>query len=152
MTITLHPGSVPLKTLETIYWTGEAAKLDAAFDAGIEKAAARIAEIAAGDEPVYGINTGFGKLASIKIAPADVATLQRNLILSHCCGVGEPLDAPTTRLMMALKLLSIGRGASGIRWETIAREATTPLRLTASIQSLSLMPSFSASCTLIQIA
>ncbi len=48
MTITLHPGSVPLKTLETIYWTGEAAKLDAAFDAGIEKAAARIAEIAAG--------------------------------------------------------------------------------------------------------
>ena len=53
---------------------------------------ARIAEIAAGDEPVYGINTGFGKLASIKIAPADVATLQRNLILSHCCGVGKPLS------------------------------------------------------------
>ncbi|WEK17395.1 MAG: aromatic amino acid lyase [Candidatus Ochrobactrum gambitense] len=38
--------------------------------------------------PVYGINTGFGKLASIRIAPNDVATLQRNLILSHCCGVG----------------------------------------------------------------
>jgi histidine ammonia-lyase len=88
MTITLHPGSVPLKTLETLYWTGEATRLDASFDAGIEKAAARIAEIAGGDEPVYGINTGFGKLASIKIAPADVATLQRNLILSHCCGVG----------------------------------------------------------------
>lgn len=119
MTITLHPGSVPLKTLETIYWTGEAAKLDASFDAGIQKAAARIAEIAAGDEPVYGINTGFGKLASIKIAPADVATLQRNLILSHCCGVGKPLAENIVRLIMALKLISLGRGASGVRIEVV---------------------------------
>jgi histidine ammonia-lyase len=49
-------------------------------------------------------------------SPGDTATLQRNLILSHCCGVGEPLDRHT-RLMMALKLLSLGRGASGVRWE-----------------------------------
>ena len=119
MTITLHPGSVPLKTLETIYWTGEATKLDASFDAGIQKAAARIAEIAGGDEPVYGINTGFGKLASIKIAPADVATLQRNLILSHCCGVGKPLAENIVRLIMALKLISLGRGASGVRIEVV---------------------------------
>ena len=119
MTITLHPGSVPLKTLETIYRTGEAARLDASFDAGIEKAAARIAEIASGDVPVYGINTGFGKLASIKIAPADVATLQRNLILSHCCGVGKPLGENIVRLVMALKLISLGRGASGVRLEVV---------------------------------
>lgn len=119
MTITLHPGSVPLKTLETLYWTGEATRLDASFDAGIEKAAARIAEIAGGDEPVYGINTGFGKLASIKIAPADVATLQRNLILSHCCGVGKPLAENIVRLIMALKLVSLGRGASGVRIEVV---------------------------------
>lgn len=119
MTITLHPGSVPLKTLETIYWTGEATRLDASFDAGIEKAAARIAEIAAGDAPVYGINTGFGKLASIKIAPGDVATLQRNLILSHCCGVGKPLSENIVRLIMALKLISLGRGASGVRIEIV---------------------------------
>lgn len=119
MTITLHPGSVPLKTLETLYWTGEATRLDASFDAGIEKAAARIAEIAGGDEPVYGINTGFGKLASIKIAPADVAILQRNLILSHCCGVGKPLAENIVRLIMALKLVSLGRGASGVRIEVV---------------------------------
>ena len=119
MTITLHPGSVPLKTLETIYRTGEAARLDASFDAGIKKAAARIAEIASGDVPVYGINTGFGKLASIKIAPADVATLQRNLILSHCCGVGKPLGENIVRLVMALKLISLGRGASGVRLEVV---------------------------------
>ena len=78
MTITLHPGTVSLEQLAAIYWAGEPAKLDPSFDAGISKAAARIAEIAAGNMPVYGINTGFGKLASIKIESADVAALQRN--------------------------------------------------------------------------
>ncbi|KAA1179531.1 histidine ammonia-lyase [Rhizobium tropici] len=119
MTIVLHPGSVSLQQLATIYWTGEPAKLDASFDAGIAKAAARIAEIAAGNAPVYGINTGFGKLASIKIDSADVATLQRNLILSHCCGVGQPLPENVVRLIMALKLVSLGRGASGVRLELV---------------------------------
>jgi len=119
MTITLHPGAVPLKTLETIYRGGDAVRLDPSFDTGIARAAARIAEIAGGDAPVYGINTGFGKLASIKIAPADVATLQRNLILSHCCGVGKPLGAEIVRLVMALKLISLGRGASGVRLEIV---------------------------------
>ena len=75
------------------------------------------AAAAQGDTPVYGINTGFGKLASVRIAPDDTETLQRNLILSHCCGVGDALEPATTRLMMALKLLSLGRGASGVRWE-----------------------------------
>ncbi len=89
------------------------------FDAGIAEAAARIAEIAAGNAPVYGINTGFGKLASIKIDSADVATLQRNLILSHCCGVGQPLPENVVRLIMSLKLISLGRGASGVRLELV---------------------------------
>jgi histidine ammonia-lyase len=111
MTLVLKPGSVPLETLETIYREGLPVRIDTAFHAGVEKAAARIAEIAAGDEPVYGINTGFGKLASIRIAAGDVATLQRNLILSHCCGVGEPLSENIVRLIMALKLISLGRGA-----------------------------------------
>lgn len=119
MTLVLTPGSVPLKTLETLYWTGEPARLNRSFDAGIEKAARRIAEIAAGNAPVYGINTGFGKLASIKIEAADVATLQRNLILSHCCGVGAPLPDDVVRLIMALKLISLGRGASGVRLELV---------------------------------
>lgn len=119
MTITLHPGSVSLQDLATIYWTGVPAKLDPSFDAGIVKAANRIAEIAAGNAPVYGINTGFGKLASIKIDSADVATLQRNLILSHCCGVGEPLPENVVRLIMALKLVSLGRGASGVRLDIV---------------------------------
>ena len=66
------------------------------------------------------MNTGFGKLASIKIDRADVATLQRNLILSHCCGVGDPLPETIVRLVMTLKLMSLGRGASGVRMSLIA--------------------------------
>lgn len=119
MSLVLHPGSVPLATLEQIYRENLAVRIDPSFHAGVEKAASRIAEIAAGDAPVYGINTGFGKLASIRIAPEDVATLQRNLILSHCCGVGEPLSEDIVRLIMALKLISLGRGASGVRLELI---------------------------------
>lgn len=119
MTITLYPGSVPLADLAKIYWHGEPAVLDRSFDAGIERAAARIATIAAGNEPVYGVNTGFGKLASIKIDAADTATLQRNLILSHCCGVGAPLAENIVRLILSLKLISLGRGASGVRLELV---------------------------------
>jgi histidine ammonia-lyase len=70
---------------------------------------------ATGTAGVYGVNTGFGKLASTRIRPEDTATLQRNLILSHCCGVGDPTPTPIVRLMMALKLVSLGRGASGVR-------------------------------------
>jgi len=113
--ITLHPGSVPLSDLEAIYRSGAPARLDDAFRPGIAKAAARIAEIAGGGDAVYGVNTGFGKLASVRIPPSDLATLQRNLILSHCCGVGAPLAPDIVRLIMALKLISLGRGASGVR-------------------------------------
>ncbi len=119
MTLILQPGSVPLADLERLYWTGEAARLDASFDAGIAGCAERIAAIAGGSVPVYGINTGFGKLASIRIDPADVAKLQRNLILSHCCGLGAPLPENVVRLVMALKLVSLGRGASGVRLELV---------------------------------
>ncbi|WP_226575721.1 histidine ammonia-lyase [Acuticoccus sediminis] len=115
MTLILRPGRVTLAELATIYWDKVPARLDRQFDEGIERAAARIAAIAAGNAPVYGVNTGFGKLASITIDAADTATLQRNLILSHCCGVGAPLGEEIVRLVMALKLISLGRGASGVR-------------------------------------
>ncbi|QOG07051.1 histidine ammonia-lyase [Aureimonas sp. OT7] len=115
MSIILTPGKVTLATLESIYRGSGPVTLDAAFRPAIAAAAARIAEIAGGDEAVYGVNTGFGKLASVRIAAGDVATLQRNLILSHCCGVGEPLPDPIVRLIMATKLISLGRGASGVR-------------------------------------
>lgn len=119
--ITLTPGTTTLAQLESLWRDGSAAKLAPSARPGVETAAAQVAKAAAGSEAVYGVNTGFGKLASVKIESKDTATLQRNLILSHCCGVGEALDVPTTRLMMALKLLSLGRGASGVRWDVIAQ-------------------------------
>jgi histidine ammonia-lyase len=119
MSIVLTPGKTTLAQLQEIHDTGVPARLDRAFDAGIAAAADRIRTIATGNVPVYGVNTGFGKLASISIPPGDVATLQRNLILSHCCGVGEPLEENIVRLIMALKLISLGRGASGVRLEIV---------------------------------
>ncbi len=120
MTLTLTPGATTLAQLETLWREGAAARLDPGARGAVEASAALIAEAARGSAAVYGVNTGFGKLASVKIAAGDTETLQRNLILSHCCGVGEPLEPATTRLMMALKLLSLGRGASGVRWEIVA--------------------------------
>jgi len=115
MTITLIPGQVTLKQLARIYEDQEAAILSHESDSMLDKGAARIAEIAGGENAVYGINTGFGKLASIKIEAQDVASLQRNLILSHCCGVGAALPENIVRLILSLKLISLGRGASGVR-------------------------------------
>lgn len=116
----LTPGETTLAQLERVWREGLAVRLADSARPGIAASAARIAAAANGDVPVYGVNTGFGKLASIKIAAKDTATLQRNLILSHCCGVGEPVEPETVRLIMVLKLLSLGRGASGVRPEVIA--------------------------------
>ena len=118
-TLTLTPGSTTLAELERLWREGLAARLDPACHDGIRAAHGRIAAAAEGQDAVYGVNTGFGKLASVKIDPEDTATLQRNLILSHSCGVGEAIPDSHARLMMALKLLSLGRGASGVRMELI---------------------------------
>jgi histidine ammonia-lyase len=118
--LTLTPGAVTLADLEQL-WRDEApARLDPAARPAVDTAAAAVARAAGAEAPVYGVNTGFGKLASVRIAARDTAQLQRNLILSHCCGVGEPVPRGVARLMMALKLLSLGRGASGVRWEIVA--------------------------------
>src|SRR3546814_10879495 len=71
-------------------------------------------------EPVYGINTGFGKLASVRIGDDELEMLQRNIVLSHAAGVGDPMPLPVVRLMLALKLASLAQGASGVRPATIA--------------------------------
>jgi histidine ammonia-lyase len=119
-TIPLIPGSMDLDSWRAIY-RGAAIKLDPACHASVAKGAATVAAIVDKGVAVYGINTGFGKLANIGIARADLATLQRNLVISHAAGVGEPVPAAVVRLMMALKLASLARGASGIRLETLLR-------------------------------
>ena len=115
----LEPGSVTLAILEHIYREQPPVRLCPSARAAVERAAARVAEAAAGSAAVYGVNTGFGKLASTRIPVSDTTRLQRNLVLSHCCGVGDPLPRPIVRLVMALKLASLGRGASGVRWSVI---------------------------------
>ncbi|MFL5331695.1 MAG: histidine ammonia-lyase [Geminicoccaceae bacterium] len=87
--------------------------------ARIDAAAALVARAAAGEAPVYGVNTGFGKLARVRIAPADIAELQRRLVLSHMCGVGASLDNSTVRLVLLLKAASLGLGRSGVRSDTV---------------------------------
>ena len=81
----------------------------------IRASAAVVRRAAEGSEPVYGVNTGFGKLASTRISADDLATLQWNLIRSHSVGVGEPLAPAVVRLMLALKAASLARGHSGVR-------------------------------------
>lgn len=117
--IVLTPGAVSLAELKQVYTTDRPVELHRSCADAVHHAAARIAEVAQGDAAVYGVNTGFGKLASHKIAPEDTAHLQRNLILSHCCGVGDRITTAQVRLIMVLKLLSLGRGASGVRWSLI---------------------------------
>ncbi|WP_262268651.1 histidine ammonia-lyase [Microvirga yunnanensis] len=114
----LQPGSVALADWRLVY-RGAAVALDQDCRAAIEAGARTIEAIVAKGEPVYGINTGFGKLASVRIGAADLATLQRNIVLSHAAGTGEPLPPAVVRLVMALKLASLAQGASGVRWSTI---------------------------------
>lgn len=117
--IVLTPGAVTLGTWRAIA-DGSALRLDPAADAAIAASAAAVDRIVARGAPVYGINTGFGKLASVRIADGDLATLQRNIVLSHAAGTGDAAPAAVVRLMMALKLASLAQGASGVRPATIA--------------------------------
>jgi histidine ammonia-lyase len=117
-TETLRPGSTSLATWRRVYF-GAPVDLDPSCRLPVEAAATAVEQVVAAGAPVYGINTGFGKLATVRIASADLRQLQRNLVFSHCVGVGDALPVPVTRLMMALKLASLGRGASGVRWSTL---------------------------------
>ncbi|MGY4175692.1 histidine ammonia-lyase [Bradyrhizobium sp. USDA 4518] len=116
--VVVTPGTVGLDVLVRVL-AGAPIMLDLSCWPRVEAAAEIVAKAAHIDVPVYGINTGFGKLASTRIAPDQTALLQRNLILSHCCGVGPNTPEPIVRLMMALKVISLGRGASGVRREVI---------------------------------
>ena len=118
----LQSGAVPLGIWRNIYFGG-GAQVDAEARAAVEAGAKTVETIVARGEPVYGINTGFGKLASIRIPDADLAQLQKNLVLSHAAGTGEPLPIAVVRLVMALKLASLAQGFSGVRWQTIAQLA-----------------------------
>ncbi len=114
MSVVLTPGAVTLDGWRRVY-QGEAVRLDPASAGAIIASAAAVERILKRGEAVYGVNTGFGKLASVRIETDDLDRLQTNLVLSHCAGVGEAMPVAVTRLMMALKLAGLARGASGVK-------------------------------------
>ncbi|WP_197500490.1 aromatic amino acid lyase, partial [Caballeronia udeis] len=113
--IKLTPGNLTLPQLRRIARERVQLTLEPASHAAIDACAQAVEDIAAKGLPAYGINTGFGRLANTHIPADQLELLQRNLVLSHAVGVGEPMSPPVVRLLMALKLSSLGRGHSGIR-------------------------------------
>ncbi len=111
----LRPGALTLDGLLAIHRGGERLDLDTAAWPAVRSSAAVVQAAAAGHAAVYGVNTGFGKLASTRIGTDDLATLQRNLIRSHSVGVGEAMQPSVVRLILALKAASLARGHSGVR-------------------------------------
>jgi len=123
MDLTSHhvivPGQLDAAMLEQAAAGGARWSLAESARAGVEASVAAVRELVAQHAAVYGINTGFGKLAQTRIQDADLAQLQTNLVLSHSAGVGAPLGRPVVRLMLLLKAASLAHGFSGVRMEVI---------------------------------
>ncbi len=119
MSVVLQPGRTRLADWRAIY-RGAGLSLHPDAAPAVEAAARAVTRILERGEAVYGINTGFGKLAGVRIGADQLEQLQRNIVLSHAAGVGEPMRPEIARLMMALKLASLARGASGVRPQTLA--------------------------------
>ena len=118
-TLSIRPGALTLDELQAIHAGGRLLAIDAAARQRIRASAAVVQRAAAGDAPVYGVNTGFGKLASTRIDADRLDALQLNLIRSHSVGVGAALAPPVVRPMLATKAASLARGHSGVREEVV---------------------------------
>lgn len=117
--VTLDGSSLTLDRLVAIAeGSARVALADAARDR-VRAARVVVEEFAREDDPTYGINTGFGRFASVKIPPESLDALQVNLLRSHAAGVGDPLPVPAVRAMMALRANVLAKGFSGIRLETL---------------------------------
>ncbi|WP_300556810.1 histidine ammonia-lyase [Maricaulis sp.] len=116
--VVIKPGAMALANWREIF-LGAGFTLAEAAKTDVDASAASVERLIASGRTVYGLNTGFGKLAHTRIAADQLGLLQQRLVESHAVGLGEPLPAAIVRLIMALKLASLGRGASGIRWSTL---------------------------------
>jgi histidine ammonia-lyase len=117
--LNLLPGQLSLSQLRLVLQGPVTVTLDESAAEAIEASVACVEQILAENRTAYGINTGFGLLASTRIASADLENLQRSLVLSHAAGVGRPLDDDLVRLIMLLNVNSLARGFSGIRRQVI---------------------------------
>lgn len=116
--IRLVPGEITLGELRSIR-DGRAAILCPSAYQRIDAAADAVSRVVATGRTVYGVNTGFGRLARTSIKPEQLVELQRNLILSHCAGTGPLIEERVVRLILALKAASFGRGHSGVRRQVV---------------------------------
>ncbi len=119
--LTLKPGAVTLAELRRLARGSDPIALAESWRRGVEQSLAAVGKRLAAGEALYGINTGFGKLAKTRISIDELATLQLYLVRSHAAGVGTPLADSTVRLVMALKAASLARGYSGVRPVVIER-------------------------------
>jgi histidine ammonia-lyase len=117
--IHLDGDTLTLEQLAAIADARETAALTPAAAAAVDRSRAVVDRHAAGDAAVYGVNTGFGSLAEVRIPRSELSALQRNLLRSHAAGVGEPLAVRSVRAMMALRANVLAKGFSGIRRTTI---------------------------------
>src|SRR6267154_1190254 len=115
----LEPGRLSLEQLQAIHAARTPLEIGEDARPGIRAGAQVVQRAAQGDAPVYGVNTGFGKLANRSIDREQLDRLQLNLVRSHSAGVGEPLAPEVVRLMMAMKAASLARGYSGVREQVI---------------------------------
>ena len=119
MSLLLGRELLTLSTLRSIALEGPPLTLAPQARAAVAASARTVESIAASGKPAYGINTGFGRLSQTRIPPDELEQLQKNIVLSHAAGVGEPLGDAVVRLVLALKAASLARGASGVRVETV---------------------------------
>ncbi len=111
--------TLTLEQIREVAVDGRRVELAPAARARVEKARALVDRMAEGDEPVYGVNTGFGTLAEVRIDKKDLRTLQRNLIMSHAAGVGNPLSPREARALLLLRCNVLAKGYSGVRTSTL---------------------------------
>ncbi len=117
--ILLDGTSLTLEQLLSIADRGETVALADAARERVRASRAVVERRARGDEPAYGINTGFGSFAEVKIAPDALEALQLNLLRSHAAGLGDPLPVRAVRATMALRANVLAKGFSGISLATL---------------------------------
>ncbi|MCA2982012.1 MAG: histidine ammonia-lyase [Myxococcaceae bacterium] len=115
----LDGNTLTLEQIAEVSTRGRRVGLTASARARVEAARALVDRVAAGDEAAYGINTGFGTLAEVRIDKKDLRQLQRNLIVSHAVGVGAPLPVGEARALLLLRCNVLAKGFSGIRLSTL---------------------------------
>ena len=111
----LHPNALTLPQLRAVLQRRATLRLPSTVDDAIKAGADTVSQIVARGDSVYGVNTGFGKLAQQRIDDDRLAQLQRNLVLSHATGTGPLLSDDLVRLILTLKIASLARGHSGVR-------------------------------------